>query len=181
MLALGIGVAFPLVSNIAASLAPRGRYAGATAMNSSLRQVGAALGVAVIVVVVGHPGPSEVHGAFERGWLFASVCFGLVAVGALALRRVDATPKTASFIEGVRDIVAHTPTPAAPRDSVDRRNPWPCRWCRAARARSVDRGLHQSRAAVCRAARGRDRRTGQAGHDRDGSRGRMAVSPGRQR
>ena len=118
VLALGIGVAFPLVSNIAASLAPRGRYAGATAMNSSLRQVGAALGVAVIVVVVGHPGPSEVHGAFERGWLFASVCFGLVAVGALALRRVDATPKTASFIEGVRDIVStHPATPTAPRQN----------------------------------------------------------------
>ena len=33
VLALGIGVAFPLVSNIATSLAPRGRYAGATAMN----------------------------------------------------------------------------------------------------------------------------------------------------
>jgi len=116
VLALGIGVAFPLVSNIATSLAPRGRYAGATAMNSSLRQVGAALGVAVIVVVVGHPRPSEVHGAFERGWLFASICFGLVAVGALALRRVDATPKTASFIEGVRDIVAAPPArPAPPR------------------------------------------------------------------
>ena len=116
ILALGIGVAFPLVSNIATSLAPRGRYAGATAMNSSLRQVGAALGVAVIVVVVGHPHPSEVHGAFERGWLFASICFGLVAVGALALRRVDAAPKTASFIEGVRDIVATPPPrPAPPR------------------------------------------------------------------
>jgi NTE family protein len=115
VLALGIGVAFPLVSNIASSLAPRGRYAGATAMNSSLRQVGAALGVAVIVVVVGHPSPSGVHGAFERGWLFASVCFGLVAVGALALRRVDATPKTSSFIEGVRDIVAAPPSrPVAP-------------------------------------------------------------------
>ena len=114
VLAVGIGVAFPLVSNIAASLAPRGRYAGATAMNSSLRQVGAALGVAVIVVIVGHPGPSEVHGAFERGWLFASICFAIVAVGALALRRVDAEPKTASFIEGVRDIVAVPPAPAAP-------------------------------------------------------------------
>jgi predicted acylesterase/phospholipase RssA/MFS family permease len=113
VLALGIGVAFPLVSNVAASLAPRGRYAGATAMNSSLRQVGAALGVAVIVVVVGHPRPSGVHDAFERGWLFASVCFAIVAVGALALRRVDATPKTAAFIEGVRDIVAVPPAPVA--------------------------------------------------------------------
>ena len=114
VLALGIGVAFPLVSNIATSLAPRGRYAGATAMNSSLRQIGAALGVAVIVVIVGHPRPSGVHDAFERGWLFASVCFGVVAVGALALRRVDAAPTTASFIEGVRDIVAAPPARPAP-------------------------------------------------------------------
>ena len=116
VLALGIGVAFPLVSNIATSLAPRGRYAGATAMNSSLRQVGAALGVAVIVVIVGHPQPSGVHDAFERGWLFASVCFAVVAAGALALRRVEAAPRTVSFIDGVRDIVTAPPSlPAAPR------------------------------------------------------------------
>ena len=118
VLAIGIGIAFPLVSNIAATLAPRGRYAGATAMNSSLRQVGAALGVAVIVALVGHPQPSQVHDAFLRGWLFASVCFGLVALGALALRVADAAPNTAAFIEGVRGIVAAPPSaPAAAKDN----------------------------------------------------------------
>jgi EmrB/QacA subfamily drug resistance transporter len=116
VLAIGIGIAFPLVSNIAADLAPRGRYAGATAMNSSLRQVGAALGVAVIVAVVGHPRPSQVHDAFLRGWVFASVCFGLVALGALALRRTNAASNTAAFIEGVRSIVGpHQPALAAPK------------------------------------------------------------------
>ena len=120
VLALGIGIAFPLVSNIAASLAPRGRYAGATAANASLRQVGAALGVAVIVAVVGHPGPSGVHRAFTHGWLFAFICFGLVAVGALALRRVEAAPKTASFIGGVRDIVV---TPGLRADPPRRTEP----------------------------------------------------------
>ncbi len=116
VLAIGIGIAFPLVSNVAAALAPRGRYAGATAMNSSLRQVGAALGVAVIVAVVGHPHPSQVHDAFTRGWAFAFVCFGLVAVGAVALRRTEAAPKMAAFIEGVRSMVAaDRPAVAAPK------------------------------------------------------------------
>lgn len=114
VLAVGIGVVFPLVSDIAASLAPRGRYAGATAMNSSLRQVGAAVGVAVIVVIVGHPRPDQVHDAFLRGWFFASACFGLVALGALALGRVQPEPRPASFIKDVREILGHPVTTPVP-------------------------------------------------------------------
>src|SRR5581483_8610524 len=54
--------------------------------------------------------------AFVRGWAFASACFGLVAVGAVALRRTEAAPKMAAFIEGVRSMVAtETPAPVAPR------------------------------------------------------------------
>ena len=114
VLAVGIGVAFPLVSDIAASLAPRGRYAGATATNSSLRQMGAAIGVAVIVVVVGHPRPDQVHAAFLRGWFFASLCFVVAAFGALALRRVQRAPRSSSIIKDVREILGHpaaTPVP----------------------------------------------------------------------
>jgi NTE family protein len=114
VLAVGIGIVFPLVSDIAASLAPRGRHAGATAMNSSLRQVGAAIGVAVIVVVVGHPRPDQVHDAFLHGWFFASVCFSVVAIGALALRRVQPEPRSASLIKDVREILGHPVTAPAP-------------------------------------------------------------------
>jgi EmrB/QacA subfamily drug resistance transporter len=87
LLAIGIGVTFPMVSAIAVAGAPGGRFAGATALNSAIRQVGAALGVAVLVALVGQPTLLQVHGAFEHAWLFSAGCFGLVALGGLALGR----------------------------------------------------------------------------------------------
>src|SRR5204863_1324679 len=75
VLAIGIGVTFPLVSAIAVAHAPGSRFAGATALNSAIRQVGAALGVAILVALVGAPGPGDVEQAFERAWLFCVVCF----------------------------------------------------------------------------------------------------------
>ena len=105
VLALGIGIAFPLVSNIAVSQAPDGRYAGATALNSSIRQVGAVLGVAILAAIVGHPARSGVHAAFHRAWLFATICFGAVAVGALALRHARPAVHGADFAGAVRDMI----------------------------------------------------------------------------
>ena len=88
MLAVGIGITFPLVGAIAVANAPGGRYAGATALNSSVRQIGAALGVAILFALVGQPALRRRRGAFDRAWMFATICFALVAVGAFFLGRV---------------------------------------------------------------------------------------------
>jgi NTE family protein len=85
LLAIGVGIAFPLVSDAAVSAAPGERYAGATALNGALRQIGAALGIAVIAALVGHDAVLQVTDGFHRAWIFSSACFLFVALGALRL------------------------------------------------------------------------------------------------
>jgi hypothetical protein len=50
-------------------------------VNSATRQIGAALGVAIVVAVVGTPGPPEALAAFGEGW----VAIGVAALAALPL------------------------------------------------------------------------------------------------
>ena len=118
VLAIGIGVTFPLVSAIAVAHAPGSRYAGATALNSAIRQIGAALGVAILVALVGVPAPGEVEQAFERAWLFSIICFGLVAAGSLGLRRAPSARAGEVFADALAEIPRRAPRPpaaAAPR------------------------------------------------------------------
>ena len=123
ILAIGIGVTFPLVGAIAVADAPGGRYAGATAMNSAVRQVGAALGIAILVALVGQPAPGDVESAFDRAWLFAAGCFLLVAIGALALGRVPTVAPVEDLAEGLEDAVRRPPAPPAPPATALRRRP----------------------------------------------------------
>jgi NTE family protein len=90
VLAVGVGIGFPLVSDAAVSGAPRGRFAGASALNSTIRQVGATVGVAILAAFIGTAAETGLASPFRRVWVFAAVCFGLVAVGSLALPRFDA-------------------------------------------------------------------------------------------
>ena len=125
VLAIGIGIAFPLVSAIAVSNAPGSRFAGATALNSSIRQMGAALGVAILVALVGQPSPAQVESAFDSAWVFAAICFGIVAVGSLALGHVRAVETPESLLGGVEDLVREgrrtqdEPLPIPPRERLD--------------------------------------------------------------
>jgi EmrB/QacA subfamily drug resistance transporter len=84
---VGVGATMPTLG--AASLAgiPGQGYATASAVNSSVRQIGAVLGIAVLVVIVGRPTPETVVGLLQDGWRFSAICFAIAAVIALALGR----------------------------------------------------------------------------------------------
>ncbi len=86
VLAVGIGFAFPLVSDAAVAIAPRGRYGAASAHNGAIRQIGAAVGVAILAAILGSSVRSSSVSPYRAGWWFAAGCFAAVAVGALALR-----------------------------------------------------------------------------------------------
>jgi len=113
LLAIGIGIAFPLVSDAAVSAAPRGRFAGASALNGTIRQVGAAMGVAILASLLGHAAVTGTPSAFHRGWIFAGVCFALVAIGALGLRP-SGIPNLGDLDEEISPGVVHTPSPKPP-------------------------------------------------------------------
>ena len=88
---IGAGATLPILASAALSAVPGGRYAGASAIISSTRQLGAVLGVSLLVVIIGNPTAGNAASVFRDGWYFTVVCFLVVAGGSLLLRRTDAT------------------------------------------------------------------------------------------
>ncbi|MFI1920511.1 DHA2 family efflux MFS transporter permease subunit [Nocardia sp. NPDC020380] len=81
---IGLGLILPSLSGAATLSLPPERFATGTAMNSMCRQVGLALGIAVVAAILdGRPGVSDFHAA----WLFMAGC-GLV--GGLVLLTIGA-------------------------------------------------------------------------------------------
>lgn len=89
---LGIGLAFPALSAAAVVAIPEGRFAVASAINASARQVGAVIGVAILVAILGSEQTGVSPGSFDGGWTFVALA-GLVTAP-LALLAANATPST---------------------------------------------------------------------------------------
>ncbi len=108
LVAIGIGLAFPLVSDAAVSYAPRGRFAGATSVNTAIRLVGGALGVAVLAALLGAAGQSAVV-PYQRAWSFAGVCFAVLAVAGLRLPRFARSELDAGELDAAPESLAVIP------------------------------------------------------------------------
>jgi NTE family protein len=85
ILGVGAGLTFPTLSAAAVGSVPGPRFAVATSLNSVARQLGAALGVAVLIAIIGTPTPLQALHAFQHGWLFAGGCFLAGSIACLAL------------------------------------------------------------------------------------------------
>jgi NTE family protein len=111
ILGIGAGLTFPTLSGAAVGSVPGPRFAVATSLNSVARQLGAALGVAVLIAILGTPTPLQALHHFEHGWLFAGGCFlvGSIACLALVVQRTGVTDS--------RDALDH-PNVLAARDAT---------------------------------------------------------------
>jgi len=87
---IGVGATLPLLASAALAAVPGGRYATASALVSSARQLGGVLGVSLLVVIIGTPTPATVVGALRDGWLLSIVAFLAAAVVAALLGRAPA-------------------------------------------------------------------------------------------
>lgn len=90
LLGIGAGTLFPNLSGTAVASAPGGSFATATGMNSVARQIGAALGVAVVVAIIGMPTPATAYAAFQQAWTFGAVCLFAAGLGCLLVGHVKA-------------------------------------------------------------------------------------------
>jgi EmrB/QacA subfamily drug resistance transporter len=81
--AVGVGLAFPVVSDAAVADAPGGRFASATALNSAIRELGAAIGIALLVPLLGSTTAIDFADAFDRVWILAAACFAALGVAAM--------------------------------------------------------------------------------------------------
>ncbi|KAA1247995.1 MFS transporter [Mycobacterium simiae] len=87
---LGVGATLPLLGGAAlAGLAHGSSYATAAAVMASTRQLGAVIGIALLVIVIGTPARGAADEGLRRGWALAAVCFAVVAVGAVLLGRAN--------------------------------------------------------------------------------------------
>jgi NTE family protein len=85
ILGVGAGLTFPTLSGAAVGSVPGSGFAIATSLNSVARQLGAALGVAILIAILGDPPAREILHSFEHGWLFAGGCFLLGSLASLGL------------------------------------------------------------------------------------------------
>ncbi|MFE3187662.1 MFS transporter [Nocardia sp. NPDC059240] len=97
MLLTGIGVGLTMPTGVAAGTAglPPQQFATGSAVLSMARQIGMAVGVAVLVAALGSPaGPGATLDAFHRGWYV--IVAGAVAAGVLGLAARLPKPTTHS-------------------------------------------------------------------------------------
>jgi EmrB/QacA subfamily drug resistance transporter len=85
---IGIGLAFPTLGSAAVRDVPDDRFATASAVNAAFRQVGAVLGTAILVAIVGEPASlAEAMRVADRAYLFAVLVALASGVVALTLGR----------------------------------------------------------------------------------------------
>jgi len=84
---IGIGLAFPTLGSAAVRDVPDDRFATASALNAAFRQVGAVLGTALLVAIVGEPiGLAESLATADAAYLFAVIAALASGAVTLALR-----------------------------------------------------------------------------------------------
>ena len=114
MLGIGAGTLFPTLSGTAVGSAPGESFATATGMNSVARQIGAALGVAIVVAVSGTPTPATAHAAFQHAWIFGAVCLFAAGLGCVLVGHVTPGHVTAGQAPAPADAAPAVLAEAAP-------------------------------------------------------------------
>ncbi len=71
---LGIGLTFPILGAAAVSTLPFTRFSVGSAVGQTSRQIGGAIGVAILVVLIGAPhSPAQALSGFDRVWTYAAI------------------------------------------------------------------------------------------------------------
>jgi EmrB/QacA subfamily drug resistance transporter len=99
VMGIGVGLTFSALTSAAVAALPVNRSAAGSAVSNTARQIGAVLGVAVLITILGSSDPSDVRNGLASGLRFVAVC--AVASGAIAcfLGRVRAAAPAAPAIQ----------------------------------------------------------------------------------
>ena len=87
---VGIGLSVPAFGSAAVAELPRQRFATGIAISSLFRQIGAVIGIALLVAVIGTPSTGNPLNAFHRCWAMVASAGIASALFSLALGRVRA-------------------------------------------------------------------------------------------
>ena len=81
----GVGLTIPSITAAATAALPPTRFATGTALVGMSRQIGAALGVAILIAILGTPAPGDAVAAFGHGWIFVAGAAAGTGLAMLAL------------------------------------------------------------------------------------------------
>jgi EmrB/QacA subfamily drug resistance transporter len=91
---IGVGLSFSALGSAAVAELPPSRFATGSAVSSGARQIGAVLGIAVLVAIL-DTGAGDGVAAFDRAWAFMAATGAAAGLTAIALGRVVAGPGAA--------------------------------------------------------------------------------------
>jgi len=101
----GVGFVVPTLASASAAALPPSRFATGSAVYGMTRQFGIALGIAILIAVLGTPRGAQVLPAFRSGW---EVNVGLAfasAIAALAIGRIRIAPAQAEVVPELKQAV----------------------------------------------------------------------------
>jgi hypothetical protein len=105
---IGVGLALPTLISTTATALPADRFGTGSAIVNTSRQVASALGVAILVTILGVPSSAEgAKNVFQHGWIAAAAANLAAAIVCLRLRKPAAQVGAPSGSGG-----ATTPVPA---------------------------------------------------------------------
>ena len=98
---VGVGLTFAALGSAAVAELPPARFATGSAVSATARQIGAVLGISVLIAVLGTPAPGEAVGAFHSVWALMAVLGVLAAAVSRGLSRgqVRAGVSSAGVVE----------------------------------------------------------------------------------
>jgi len=95
----GVGFVIPTLASAVAAALPPARFATGSAVYGMTRSFGIALGVAILIAVLGTPRGAEILGSFRAGWaVMAGLAFA-GAIAAAAIGRLRAAPVQVRSVE----------------------------------------------------------------------------------
>jgi EmrB/QacA subfamily drug resistance transporter len=98
----GVGLSYAAWGSAAVAQLPPARFATGSALSACSRQIGAVLGIAGLVAVLGTPAPADALGTAHDAWLLMAIPALAAGVCAVALGRVRArNPEAAPALEPV--------------------------------------------------------------------------------
>src|SRR3954470_2073290 len=97
---IGVGLTLPTMMATGASSLPSHSFATGSAVVNMLRQIGLAVGVAILIAILGTPGsPAEVLDVYERAsWVIAAIAFAGGVIGLALLARPHPAPAPAAAV-----------------------------------------------------------------------------------
>src|SRR3954447_3477680 len=92
----GVGLVIPSLTSAATSSLPPNRFATGSAIISMSRQIGVALGVAVLIALIGTPSAADAVDRFQDGYAFLTAASLAAAVAIGAIGRLGLAPALAA-------------------------------------------------------------------------------------